>query len=381
MTAKERVACAFEFRPYDRVPIYQAGFSATMASQILGRPAYVGGGHAQYLESLARWNGEDAHQEYLARAWQDPVELCRKLELDVVRTSYWRLGQTPTARLDEYTFRFGEEGGTWRVMRYDPQTELYQIIAENPRPEPTLESLEVEVAALEASVEGWEPSPSSLDGVKRTMQEFGEDGVPYGMGAVALGIPRDQIWLEAIALRPDLVKRYLDACAEQAVRSAAMAGREGIRYLYGGGDFASNHGPFYSPRSFHELMLPGLQRISEACHAAGSLHGFASDGNLWPVAEDLFGASGVNFYYEIDALAGMSLRRLRETFPHLTLMGGINSATLHRGSLEDVVAETRTALEVAKEYGGCIVGCSNQIVAGTPLANFWGMMETLWAER
>ena len=42
MTAKERVACAFEFRSYDRVPIYQAGFSATVGSQLLGREAYVG---------------------------------------------------------------------------------------------------------------------------------------------------------------------------------------------------------------------------------------------------------------------------------------------------------------------------------------------------
>ena len=35
MTARERVACAFELRPYDRVPIYQAGFAAAVASEII----------------------------------------------------------------------------------------------------------------------------------------------------------------------------------------------------------------------------------------------------------------------------------------------------------------------------------------------------------
>ena len=63
------------------------------------------------------------------------------------------------------------------------------------------------------------------------------------------------------------------------------------------------------------------------------------------------------------------------------LLGGVNSETLHNGTVADVIAETRRALEAAQELGGCIVGCSNQIVAGTPMANFWAMMETLEAER
>ena len=108
---------------------------------------------------------------------------------------------------------------------------------------------------------------------------------------------------------------------------------------------------------------------------------FASDGNLWPVADDLFGASGVDAYYEIDVRAGMDLRRLRERFPHLTLLGGLNSYTLHRGTRDDVVRETLAALAIAKEMGSLMVGCSNLVVCQTPLANFWAMMETLWANR
>jgi len=149
----------------------------------------------------------------------------------------------------------------------------------------------------------------------------------------------------------------------------------------GGGDFASKKGPFYSPRAFHNLMLPALKKVSDACHAAGAYHMFASDGNLWPVAEDLFGASGVDCYYEIDRRAGMDLARLRDAFPHLTLLGGISSATLHAGTKDEAIHETRTALAVAREKGSIIVGCSNQIVAPTPLENFWAMMEVLHKER
>jgi hypothetical protein len=381
MTARERVACAFDKRPCDRVPIYQAGFSATVASSILGREAYVGGGRAQYLEARALWEGEAAHQEFLARTWQDGVDLCRALGLDIVRTGYWRLAERPTRRVDELTFVYGDEAGAWRTMRHDPATELYQVVDQSPQAELRLEDLEPVVEALEAGLEGYWPGPEVVADVLRTQAEFGEDGVPYGGGGVGLCIPREPVWLEAVALRPDLVRRYLGVEAERSVRNARAAAGAGVRYLYGGGDFASERGPFYSPRAFHELMLPGLQRISAACHEVGAFHGFASDGDLWPVAEDLFGASGADFLYEADSKAGMGLRRLRERFPGLTVLGGVNSATLHRGTREQVVAETREACQAARELGGCVVGCSNQIVAGTPMGNFWAMMETLEAER
>jgi len=62
-------------------------------------------------------------------------------------------------------------------------------------------------------------------------------------------------------------------------------------------------------------------------------------------------------------------------------MGGIASETLHLGTREEVVEETLSALQVAKELGSCIIGCSNQIVAPTPIANVEAMMSTLHAHR
>ncbi|MBL7222239.1 MAG: hypothetical protein ISS72_00160, partial [Candidatus Brocadiae bacterium] len=86
-------------------------------------------------------------------------------------------------------------------------------------------------------------------------------------------------------------------------------------------------------------------------------------------------------FYEVDLRAGMDLRRLRERFPHLTLLGGISSVTLHRGTRDDVVRETMAALDVARQLGSIMVGCSNLIVCQTPMENFWAMMETLWQNR
>ena len=86
----ERVLAAFEHRPADKVPIYQAGLSSGVASAVLGREAYVGGGIQQWRESRALWNGPDAHQEFLERSIQDPIDLAEALDLDLVRPVYWR---------------------------------------------------------------------------------------------------------------------------------------------------------------------------------------------------------------------------------------------------------------------------------------------------
>ena len=61
MLPKERVRAAFEHRSTDKVPVHHVGFSSEVATAIIGREAYVGGGIQQWREATAHWNGPDAH--------------------------------------------------------------------------------------------------------------------------------------------------------------------------------------------------------------------------------------------------------------------------------------------------------------------------------
>jgi len=296
--------------------------------------------------------------------------------------SYWRMATKPTKKINESTFLYGEPEKNWHVMRFDQDTELYQIIDQYPpKREPTLESIEQSIVASEGSLENYHPKPEDFAGTRTIMETHGgEYAVRIGGGSLA--IPNNsQAWLEAVALRPDLVARYLNIQAEQAARSMEGLATTGAKLVFGGGDFASNKGPFYSPKAFHELMLPGLQKIADACHKHGMYYLFASDGNLWPVADDLFGNSGVDGYYEIDRRAGMDLRKLRERYPHLVMIGNISSHTLHRGTKEDVIAEAMSCLEEAKKSGGIIIGISNYALPGTSEENIWAMIETIRENR
>ena len=124
-------------------------------------------------------------------------------------------------------------------------------------------------------------------------------------------------------------------------------------------------------------MLPRLQRMSATAHKYGKFTVFATDGDTWPVADDLWGASGTDAAHEIDRFAGMDHWKMRRKYPNLTCFGNISTITLHRGTKEDVIAEARDNAEAALELGGIICGVSNQIPPLVPIENVMAMIETL----
>jgi len=385
MTGKERVEAAFQGIPSDRVPVYQLSASSWVASELLGREAYVGFGIQQWREAAALWDGPDAHAEFLERTFQDTLAINRHYGNDLYRFVYPRAPGKPTRKVDEHTYLY-ESGSeeNWRVLRYDPSQEHIDVMFDHkPRRRPTFEDLE---RSLEASEKAYEKNPEERlplrddDLSLRALRELGNEAA-IRIGGGSCGIGREEWWLEAVALRPDLVARSLDLQVASARQTVGPLVDAGFRYLFGGGDFAGYQGPFYSPKTFHDLVLPRLQEITNIVHQKNAYSLFASDGDLWSVADDLFGASGVDGFYEIDRRAGMDLRRLREHFPDLTLLGGISSHTLHVGSSEEVIAETLTSIEVAKELGRIIVGVTNLPVPGTPVSNIEAMLRTVEDNR
>lgn len=381
MSPRERVLATFAHQKTDKIPVHHLGCSSQVASMILGREAYVGGGIQQWREATALWEGEDAHRAFLQRSLADAFDLARALNHDILRLEYWRMPTKPTRRIDSHTFLYGQEEKSWRLMRFDPETELYQIVAQSSPPEEvTFQSIERNLDAQEKALVENPRTQQDVSGTAALMEKYGREYAVRVSGG-GLSIPYDPVWLEAVALRSDLVARHLDLQVERAIRHISGLAHIGVKFIFGGGDFAANEGTFYSPKAFHELMLPRLQRIAEACHRHGIYYLFASDGNLWPVADDLFGGSGVDGYYEIDRRAGMDLRRLRERFPKLILIGNISSHTLHLSTKAEVIAETLSCLEEAKRCGGVIVGVSNYMLPGTPEGNLRAMMETIAAYR
>lgn len=376
MTGKKRILSVFQGKTTDKVPIHHIGFSSSIASQILGHEAHVGGGIQQWREAKAYWEG--CHDEFLERSFQDALEISRITQQDIMRVSYWRLDHKPTRKMDEYTYlyEYGKEE-EWKVLRYDPKTEQAHLFYFQPR-DFTAEDIRKQVKQKEREVKKYKPEEKDYEFEIKTQQILGKEKV-VRVGGVDVGIPLREAtaWLEAMLIDPGVVKAYIDLQVEMARKNVEFLTKHGFRYFFGGSDFASEEGPFFSPSLFRELILPRIKKVSQICHEKGAYHLFASDGNLWPVADALFGESGIDGEYEIDRRAGMDLKRLREKFPHLTLIGNISSYTLHQGAEKEVKEEALSCLEFARKYGRIIVGVSNYIVPGTPLKNVMVMLETL----
>ncbi len=380
MTSRQRVLASFEGLAVDRVPVAHIGFSSRAAGHILGREVYVGGGIQQWRQASAWCRGPAAYQEFLERSAADAQALSTATGQDLLRWEYWRLGEMPSAQEDEHTFLFGRRDAAWQVRRFDPAHELFPVVAQGGPPAQvpqSVEDLRYVVAQVEEESDQTSFGPEFIAQVKQRQEAHADRALRYHGGFVF--IPYDEpLWLEATLVAPELVARYLQARLRVEVRRIAALTAGGVQFIFGGGDMASNLGPLYSPQVFHDLMLPCLQELARACHQANAYFLFASDGNLWPVAEDLFGASGVDGYYEIDRRAGMDLNRLRDRFPGLTLVGGnISSQTLSQGSVAEVVAETRDCLETAQARGRILVGLSNYAAPETPAANLHALIETI----
>ena len=383
MTPKERVIATLQHQPTDAVPVHHVGFSSDVASALLGREAYVGGGIQQWREAVAHWNGADAHAEFVGRSYRDAVDLAIATGNDILRVSYWRYDRKPTRRLDENTFlyEYGPEQD-WRVLHYDPGSEQCDITYYEPPPPATFDTIEREVEAAERQLEGSAASADGFDFEARALREYGHQ-YEIRVGGVGVGVPLRgvEVWLEAMISRPDLVKRHLDVQVEIAKRNVRLLAPLGFRHFWGGLDFASNEGPMFSPRLFRELLIPRLQAVTDECHKYDAYHFFASDGEFWSVTDMLFGDRVVDGYFEIDSRAGMGMAKVRARYPKLILIGDISSHTVHLGSKKEIVDEVLRALAVAKGSTGVVVGISNQFVPHTPIDNVLTVLETIRENR
>ncbi|MGH7144542.1 MAG: uroporphyrinogen decarboxylase family protein [Planctomycetota bacterium] len=374
MTGKERLQAVCQGRMPDRPPVYEQSIYSHVATSVLGRPCEIGGGAIKRNEVAAWLKGEQAHAEYVARMLDDLVDTVKAVGLDMIRLP-WRERRRPTRQIDQDTFLFGEEGSDdFEVARYDPASDTwYHLDSALKRGGMALleRRLTADLAApppVRASDPGW----AELDYLVERV------GATHGiaLSAAGVGIPMTEpAWLEIIMLRSELVRDWLLRQAEQSVLDLREAREHRVDIIMGGGDLADNKGPIYSPRLFRKVVLPQLQWITHACGQLGLRYIFRTDGNIWPIADMLFGEGGAHGYGEIDFGAGMRILDFKKRFSRLICWGNVDCAQLMSfGTPAEVQRATRELIEEIRPYGGHILGSSNSIHRGIPVENFLAMV-------
>ncbi|MBC7235915.1 MAG: hypothetical protein H5T69_08740 [Chloroflexi bacterium] len=184
-----------------------------------------------------------------------------------------------------------------------------------------------------------------------------------------------------LADEPEWVIAWLDARHRAELRRVqALADPRRILVALPYDDIACKSGPLISPHWLRQHWFPRLARLVDAWHARDTFCLFHSDGNLWPLLDDLV-AAGIDGLNPIEVAAGMTVREVRKRYPQLFLTGGVDvSQLLPLGTPEEVRAACEENIR-ATNGRGYFLGSTTELHWEIPLENILAMFRTAWGKE
>ncbi|MBI4556355.1 MAG: hypothetical protein HY706_02115 [Candidatus Hydrogenedentes bacterium] len=188
------------------------------------------------------------------------------------------------------------------------------------------------------------------------------------------------LFTELMFEQPDLVEEWLDARNRMEIRRvSAIADPALIPVVLTYDDIAYKNNLIFSTDWLRQYWVPRLKRLNAAWHTRDTYCLFHSDGNLWPILDDLV-AADIDGLNPLEVLAGMTVRTVRERYPKLFLTGGIDvSQLLTYGTPQDIRATCRQAIADTRGRG-YFLGSSTELHWDVPLENARAMYETVLHE-
>lgn len=173
---------------------------------------------------------------------------------------------------------------------------------------------------------------------------------------------------------PELVHGLARVTADATIATIRGAAEAGADVLLMEGDLAANKAPIFSPAHFREYVKPYYAEIVTAAHDCGLPIVKHSDGNMWPLMEDLV-EIGFDGYNPIQPQCMDIAEAKAKLGARICLVGNIDcvEVLVSRGpdEVEDVVRDT---LSVAAPGGGFILSSSNSIHPGVAAENYLAMV-------
>lgn len=174
---------------------------------------------------------------------------------------------------------------------------------------------------------------------------------------------------------PEAAHQLAEKVSEYKCRLIERAVKLGADAVVCGDDYAFAQGPFMSPATFREFILPYMKRAGEAIHQAGAYYMKHTDGNIWPLL-DIFLEAGIDAIDPLEPAAGMDLGAVKERYgDRLCLVGNIDCRfLLTEASEREVVEAVKEAIAKAGPGGGYILASSNSIHPGVRPENYRAMV-------
>jgi hypothetical protein len=159
-------------------------------------------------------------------------------------------------------------------------------------------------------------------------------------------------------MQPDIIREYVNIIHEWNMRQIEI-------YLdVTGADLIVRRAwyetiEFWTPRAYHDLIMPTLQKECELVHQAGKKYGYIITSAFLPLLDDILD-SGVDVLIGLDPEEGKGtdLRMVKEKFSEKgrAIWGGVSGAvTVELGTAEETEKAVIHALKTLGKEGGFIL--------------------------
>jgi uroporphyrinogen-III decarboxylase len=164
--------------------------------------------------------------------------------------------------------------------------------------------------------------------------------------------------------QPDFMREMLDIIAVWNRARMAVVLEAGID-LYIKRAWYENC-DFWTPASYREFLLPIVKADAELAHQKGARLGYIITSNCMPLLE-MFAEAGVDVLIGVDPEAWDMAAAKEKLANRVALWGGVNGhLTVEHGTIQEVQAEVRQAIEVLAPGGGFILSPVDNVRENTP---------------
>ncbi|WP_407314090.1 uroporphyrinogen decarboxylase family protein [Desulfosporosinus sp. SB140] len=204
--------------------------------------------------------------------------------------------------------------------------------------------------------------PARYEKVAQWIKEYRGEYAVFARIRLGASSTIESMGLEAFSYaqvdNPELISKVCRRFAEWTAQVIDHLNEMDFDFFWCADDLAGNHGPFMSPKVFRELLLPNMRIAADRIKKPWIFH---SDGNLFPIMEDLL-TLGMTAVHPIQPCA-MDLGKMKKEYgPRVGIVGNIDlDYTLTLGTEEEVEAEVRERILTAGPGGGYIVSSANSL--------------------
>ena len=352
MTGKERIITALECREPDMVPIFEMGINE---SSIVG----LGRHFTDNLPEVKHIYDMTLEEQL---QYMDLLALIlSELGNDSVSTVFI-MKKERTGNKDQVVDKYGT------VYRLSDAGEPLPIAGPIAGPEDT------------GKVAGMKPDPEDFVMLRYLVAKMGTDVAHF----FAIPGPFRFTWqlrgaMEKLLLdyirNPEFALEMHRITTGFCLSAIEMAADAGANVVALEGDLAFNTSTLMSPDHYRHFLLPFHKKIVNAAHEKGMKIVKHSDGNLWPIMDELIEA-GFDGVHPIQPQS-MDIKQTKEYLAgKAAVLGNIDcSFLLPFGTQEEVREAVRDTIRVAAPGGGYIISSSNSIHPGCKPENYIAMIK------